>query len=202
MTISSSDLSDRRHDASALSAMARSTRHLCCRRVGAPAPPARGRHCCQLRAGRQTVLRSHRRRPGRIDAGDLPLRSRQRVRLRGMRGAACACRHLRSCPRESGMIEHYLEDYQVGQIFGSATARVEGERIKSFAAEFDPQPFHLGEVGQPARSSVALPPAVGTPPRSRCALLVEGRLKPAGGVIGYGLRRAALAAAGAHRRRS
>jgi acyl dehydratase len=39
----------------------------------------------------------------------------------------------------------YLEDFAVGQKFGSATLRVEESRIKQFAAEFDPQPFHLDD---------------------------------------------------------
>ena len=33
--------------------------------------------------------------------------------------------------------------YFVGQTFGSGRVRVDKERIKTFAAEFDPQPFHL-----------------------------------------------------------
>lgn len=40
----------------------------------------------------------------------------------------------------------YLEDFAVGQTFGSGRLRVEEERIKSFAAEFDPQPFHLDDA--------------------------------------------------------
>ena len=41
------------------------------------------------------------------------------------------------------MSERYLEDFAVGQTFGSGHLRIEEERIESFAAEFDPQPFHL-----------------------------------------------------------
>jgi len=44
------------------------------------------------------------------------------------------------------MIGRYLEDFTVGQTFGSGRLRVEKERIKTFAAEFDPQPFHLDEA--------------------------------------------------------
>ena len=44
------------------------------------------------------------------------------------------------------MAERYLEDFDVGQMFGGSTRiRIDQERIKSFAAEFDPQPFHLDE---------------------------------------------------------
>jgi acyl dehydratase len=44
------------------------------------------------------------------------------------------------------MSERYLEDYVVGQKFGSGRIRVDKDRIKAFAAEFDPQPFHLDEA--------------------------------------------------------
>ena len=41
------------------------------------------------------------------------------------------------------MTEHYLEDFAVGQKYGSGRLQIDEERIKSFASEFDPQPFHL-----------------------------------------------------------
>ena len=50
------------------------------------------------------------------------------------------------------MTERYLEDFAAGQTFGSGRLRVEEERIKTFAAEFDPQPFHLDE--EAARGSI------------------------------------------------
>ena len=43
------------------------------------------------------------------------------------------------------MTERYLEDFEPGHTFGSGRIRIDAERIKSFAAEFDPQPFHLDE---------------------------------------------------------
>lgn len=39
----------------------------------------------------------------------------------------------------------YLEDLFVGQIFRGGPVEVTAEQIKRFAAEFDPQPFHLDE---------------------------------------------------------
>ena len=39
----------------------------------------------------------------------------------------------------------YLDDLYVGQTFASAPHRIDAEQIKRFAAEFDPQPFHLDE---------------------------------------------------------
>ena len=41
----------------------------------------------------------------------------------------------------------YLEDLHVGQRFASAPHPIDAEQIKTFAAEFDPQPFHLSEEG-------------------------------------------------------
>ena len=41
----------------------------------------------------------------------------------------------------------YLEDLHVGQRFASAPHLIDAEQIKTFAAEFDPQPFHLSEEG-------------------------------------------------------
>ena len=43
------------------------------------------------------------------------------------------------------MTKRYLEDFALGQTFGSGRVPVETERIKTFAAKFDPQPFHLDE---------------------------------------------------------
>ena len=50
------------------------------------------------------------------------------------------------------MTARFLEDFAVGQTYGSGRARIDGDRIKSFAAEFDPQPFHLDEDA--ARNSI------------------------------------------------
>jgi acyl dehydratase len=38
---------------------------------------------------------------------------------------------------------HYLEDLTAGQRYRTASATVELEQIQAFAAQFDPQPFHL-----------------------------------------------------------
>src|SRR2546430_3975375 len=43
------------------------------------------------------------------------------------------------------MIGRFLEDFAVGQTFRSGRVRIDTERIKTFGAEFDPQPFHLDE---------------------------------------------------------
>ena len=44
------------------------------------------------------------------------------------------------------MTIRYLEDFAVGQTYGSGRLTVEEARIRTFAAEFDPQPFHMDEA--------------------------------------------------------
>jgi acyl dehydratase len=39
-----------------------------------------------------------------------------------------------------------LEDFAVGQTFGSGRLRIDRERALAFAAELDPQPLHLDET--------------------------------------------------------
>ena len=84
------------------------------------------------------------------------------------------------------MTERYLEDFAVGQTFGSGRLRVEKERIKAFAAEFDPQPFHLDE--EAARGSIfrGLAASGWHTAAMSMRLLVESELKPAGGIVGAG----------------
>lgn len=85
-----------------------------------------------------------------------------------------------------GMRERYLEDFAVGQRFGSAKVRVDKERIKGFAAEFDPQPFHLDE--QAARHTIfqGLAASGWHTAVLTMRLLVASELKPAGGIVGTG----------------
>jgi acyl dehydratase len=81
----------------------------------------------------------------------------------------------------------YLEDFSVGQTFRSGTARVELERLKAFAAEFDPQPFHLDE--EAARDSLfgRLVASGWHTAAITMRLLVDGEMKVAGGSIGAGV---------------
>ena len=80
----------------------------------------------------------------------------------------------------------YLEDFAVGQIYRSRRLRVDEERIKSFAHEFDPQPFHLDE--EASRRSVfrGLAASGWHTAAVTMRLLVESELQPAGGIIGIG----------------
>jgi acyl dehydratase len=85
------------------------------------------------------------------------------------------------------MAERYLEDFEVGQTFaGSARIRIDKERIKSFAAEFDPQPFHLDETAAGASMFLGLAASGWHTAATTMRLLVESELSPAGGIIGAG----------------
>ena len=82
------------------------------------------------------------------------------------------------------MSERFLEDLTVGQIFGSGRFRIDADRIKHFATEFDPQPFHLDE--QAARETIfrGLAASGWHTAAVTMRLLVESDFKPAGGVVG------------------
>jgi acyl dehydratase len=85
------------------------------------------------------------------------------------------------------MTERYLEDYVAGQRFGSPRSlQVDKDRIKAFAVEFDPQPFHLDE--EAARGSIfgGLAASGWHTAALTMRLLVESGLKPAGGILGIG----------------
>ena len=80
----------------------------------------------------------------------------------------------------------YFEDFAVGQVYGSGRITVEEERIKAFAAEFDPQPFHLDEDS--ARRSIfgGLAASGWHTAALTMRLLVESDFKPVGGIVGAG----------------
>ena len=81
----------------------------------------------------------------------------------------------------------FLEDLTVGQTFRSGTVAVEPGRLKAFAAEFDPQPFHLDEAAAGASLFGGLVASGWLTAALTMRLLVEGELKPAGGIVGTGL---------------
>jgi len=80
----------------------------------------------------------------------------------------------------------YLEDFEPGQKFGSGQLSVQAARIKSFAAEFDPQPFHLGEDSARETFFKGLAASGWHTAAMTMRLLVDSELKPAGGIIGAG----------------
>ena len=93
---------------------------------------------------------------------------------------------MRAWVKNAAMTGRYLEEFAPGQKFGSGQLKVERERIKSFAAEFDPQPFHLDEDA--ARGSVfkGLAASGWHTAAMTMRLPVESELNPAGGLVGAG----------------
>jgi acyl dehydratase len=79
----------------------------------------------------------------------------------------------------------YLEDLRVGQRFTSGTYRMDEDRIKAFAAEFDPQPFHLDEAAAQASVFRGLAASGWHTAAVAMRLLVDG-LPFAHGIIGVG----------------
>ena len=80
----------------------------------------------------------------------------------------------------------FLDDLSVGQTFTSASHALDVGQIKRFAAEFDPQPFHLDEAA--ARESVfgRIAASGWYTAALSMRLLVDGELTIAGGLIGLG----------------
>ncbi len=83
--------------------------------------------------------------------------------------------------------ERFLEDFAVGQRFGGPDRiRVDAARIKAFAAEFDPQPFHLDENAAEQSIFAGLAASGWHTAAISMRLLVDSELRPAGGIIGAG----------------
>jgi acyl dehydratase len=80
----------------------------------------------------------------------------------------------------------YLDDLQVGQRFTSGTYLIEAARIKDFAAEFDPQPFHLDESAAEASVFKGLAASGWHTAAVSMRLLVTGGLPIANGLVGLG----------------
>ena len=82
--------------------------------------------------------------------------------------------------------EFYLDDLHVGQRFTSGTYVMEEARIKEFAAEFDPQPFHLDEAAAQASVFKGLAASGWHTAALAMRLLVTGGLPFANGIVGVG----------------
>ena len=78
----------------------------------------------------------------------------------------------------------YLEDFAPGQKYGTGKLRIDAAAIKAFAAAFDPQPFHLDEEAARATFFGGLSASGWHTAALTMRLLVEGDLRPAGGIIG------------------
>jgi len=84
------------------------------------------------------------------------------------------------------MSEKYLEDFEAGQTFAFGRIRMNADRIKRLAAEFDPQPFHLDERGAVDSIFRGLAASGWHTAAVTMRLIVESDFKPAGDIVGAG----------------
>lgn len=90
---------------------------------------------------------------------------------------------------EMDLAAHYFEDFEAGQVFhGSTRIHVDREAIKSFAAAFDPQPFHLDEQAAKGSIFAGLAASGWHTSAMTMRLLVDSDVRIAGGLIGLGLK--------------
>lgn len=80
----------------------------------------------------------------------------------------------------------YLEDFSVGQTFTSGTHALDAAQIKAFAAQFDPQPFHLDEAAGSRSFFGGLVASGWHTAALTMRLLVGSGLEIEGGLIGAG----------------
>src|SRR5215467_5685728 len=80
----------------------------------------------------------------------------------------------------------HLDDLFVGQRFTSGARTLSADEIKSFAREFDPQPFHLDEAAARETFFHGLAASGWHAAAIAMSLMVRGGLPIAGGIIGAG----------------
>jgi acyl dehydratase len=80
----------------------------------------------------------------------------------------------------------YLEDLHIGQRFAAGPLAVTAAEIKSFAATFDPQPFHLDEIAAGKTLFHGLAASGWHTAALTMRMLTAGGLPIATGVIGVG----------------
>ncbi len=80
----------------------------------------------------------------------------------------------------------FLDDLAVGRRFSSRSHTVNADEIKAFAAQFDPQPFHLSEEAAKGTLFGGLAASGWHTAAITMRLLVESGLPLRGGIIGTG----------------
>jgi len=81
----------------------------------------------------------------------------------------------------------HFEDLTPGRKFASGTRTLDAEGIKSFARDFDPQPFHLDETAAASTFFEGLVASGWYTAAVSMRLLVDGEFRPVGGIIGAGI---------------
>ena len=80
----------------------------------------------------------------------------------------------------------YFEDFAVGQKFCSGSKRVDLAEITRFAAEYDPQPFHLDDGAAQRTVFGGLAASGWHTAAMTMRLIVDSEFRPAGGTLGFG----------------
>lgn len=80
----------------------------------------------------------------------------------------------------------YLEDLSVGQVFRSGSITLDSDAIKSFASQFDPQPFHMDEDAARDTMFGGLAASGWHTAALTMRLIVDSGVHIAGGLIGLG----------------
>jgi acyl dehydratase len=82
--------------------------------------------------------------------------------------------------------KYFFEDFAVGQVFVTGKLQVDTDQIKSFAKQFDPQPYHLDEDAAQKSPFRGLAASGWHTAALTMRLMVDGDFKPAGGILGVG----------------
>lgn len=80
----------------------------------------------------------------------------------------------------------YFEDITAGQRYRSPSLRIDAAAITGFAAEFDPQPFHLDETAARDSLFAGLAASGWHTASLTMKLCLLSDFRPAGGIIGVG----------------
>src|SRR5581483_974344 len=89
-------------------------------------------------------------------------------------------------PRSDARAPLYLDDLEVGMKSTSGTYRMDEAEIKSFAAQYDPQPFHLDEAAAQASVFRGLAASGWHTAAVTMRLIVSGGIAFAAGTVGLG----------------
>jgi acyl dehydratase len=81
---------------------------------------------------------------------------------------------------------HYFEDLAAGQKFASPTLSIDADAITNFAAQFDPQPFHLDDAAARHTIFEGLAASGWHTAALTMRLCVASDFQPAGGILGIG----------------
>ena len=80
----------------------------------------------------------------------------------------------------------YLDDFALGRKFVTRDVTLTIEGCKAFAAEYDPQPFHLDEAAAEQSMFGRLAASGWYTASLSMRLMVDSDIRPAGGLIGLG----------------